>query len=102
MYEPKVADMKKDFSGKRQMKLLSKQRILFRAFAVNTLLVLLIWALTFVPAVMYFGVWVTGVSAPMFYVYAIGTLALWGLAGVAIFLVPAIAVWWERRVINKQ
>ena len=57
MYEPKVADMKKDFSGKRQMKLLSKQRILFRAFAVNTLLVLLIWALTFVPAVMYFGVW---------------------------------------------
>ena len=91
MREPKVADMKKDFSGKRQMKLLSKQRVL-----------LLIWALTFVPAVMYFGVWVTGVSAPMFYVYAIGALALWGLAGVVIFLVPAIAVWWERRVINKQ
>lgn len=92
--------MKNDFLTKRDIKLLSKQRVLFRAFAVNTLLVLLIWALTFIPQFIYFGVWVTGVSAPMFFFYAIGTLALWGLAGVILFLVPAIAIWWERKMLK--
>lgn len=92
--------MKNDFQEKCVMKLLSKQRILFRAFAVNTILVLLIWLLTFIPELLYIGVWATGVSAPMFYVYAVGTLALWGLAGVIIFLVPAIAIWWERKMMK--
>lgn len=92
--------MKNDFQEMRNIKLLSKQRVLLRAFAVNTLLVLLIWMLTFVPQLIYFGVWVTGVSAPVFFVYAVGTLALWGLTGVILFLVPAIAVWWERKMIK--
>lgn len=92
--------MKNDFQEMCNIKLLSKQRVLLRAFAVNTLLVLLIWMLTFVPQIIYFGVWVTGVSAPMFFVYAVGTLALWGLAGVILFLVPAIAIWWERKMIK--
>lgn len=92
--------MKNDFQEKCSMKLLSKQRVLFRAFAVNTLLVLLVWLLTFIPQLIYFGVWITGVSAPMFFVYAVGTLALWELAGVIIFLVPAIAIWWERKMIK--
>lgn len=92
--------MKNDFQEMRNIKLLSKQRVLLRAFAVNTLLVLLIWMLTFVPQLIYFGVWVTGVSAPMFFVYAVGTLALWGLTGVILFLVPAIAIWWERKMIK--
>lgn len=92
--------MKKDYAEKLNLKLLSRQRILFRAFVVNTILVLLVWGLTFVPALMYFGVLITGVTATMFYIYAVGTLVLWGLAGVIFFLVPAIATWWERRVIQ--
>mgnify|MGYP001779865534 CR=1 FL=1 len=92
--------MKKKFQEKNDIKLLSKQRVLFRAFVVNTVLVLLIWALTFIPSLMYFGVLITGVSAPMFYVYAVGTLALWGLAGVIFFLVPGIAIWWERKMMK--
>lgn len=92
--------MKKKFQEKNDIKLLSKQRVLFRAFVVNTVLVLLIWALTFIPSLMYFGVLITGVSAPMFYVYVVGTLALWGLAGVIFFLVPGIAIWWERKMMK--
>lgn len=92
--------MKKKLQEKNDVKLLSKQRVLFRAFVVNTVLVLLIWALTFIPSLMYFGVLITGVSAPMFYVYAVGTLALWGLAGVIFFLVPGIAIWWERKMMK--
>lgn len=92
--------MKNDFQEKQDMKLLSKQRVLFRAFILNTILVLFIWLLTFFPELLYIGVRVTGVSAPMFYVYAVGTLALWGLAGVVIFLVPAMALWWERKMLK--
>ncbi len=92
--------MKNDFQEKQNMKLLSKQRILFRAFAVNTLLVLFIWLLTFCPELMFFGVLITGVAAPMFFVYAVGTLALWGLAGIILFFVPAVAIWWERKMIK--
>lgn len=92
--------MKKNFAEKRDMKLLTRQRVMLRAFAVNTVLVLAVWGLTFIPALMYFGVVVTGVSATMFYVYAIGTLALWGLAGVIFFLVPGIAIWWERKMVR--
>lgn len=95
-----MKNMKKKFQEKNDIKLLSKQRVLFRAFVVNTVLVLLIWALTFIPSLMYFGVLITGVSAPMFYVYAVGTLALWGLAGVIFFLVPGIAIWWERKMMK--
>ena len=92
--------MKKEFIEMRDAQLLSKQRVWFRAFVVNTLLVLFIWLMTFIPAFIYLGVLVTGVSAPMFYVYAIGTLAVWGLAGVVLFLGPAIAVWWERKMVR--
>ncbi len=92
--------MKKEFIEMCDAQLLSKQRVWFRAFVVNTLLVLFIWLMTFIPAFIYLGVLVTGVSAPMFYVYAIGTLAVWGLAGVVLFLVPAIAVWWERKMVR--
>lgn len=94
--------MQKDFYKKQNVKLLMRQRILLRAFFVNTVLVLLVWGLTFIPALMYFGVLITGLAAPMFYVYTIGTLALWGLGGVMFFLVPGIAVWWERVVLIRH
>ena len=92
--------MKTDWVEIHNMKLLSIQRTLMRAFVVNTVLVLLVWLLTFVPGFIFMGVLLTGVSAPVFYVYAVGTLAMWGLAGVILFLVPAIAVWWERKLMK--
>ena len=44
--------MKKNFAEKRDMKLLTRQRVMLRAFAVNTILVLAVWGLTFIPALM--------------------------------------------------
>ena len=80
--------------------LLSAQRILFRAFFVYTVLVFLVWLMTFIQGFIFLGVVITGVSAPMFYISAIGALAVWGIAGVALFLVPGIAIWWERKVMK--
>ena len=45
--------------------LLSAQRILFRAFFVNTVLVFLVWLMTFIQGFIFLGVVITGVSAPM-------------------------------------
>ena len=64
--------MKTDWVEIHNMKLLSIQRTLMRAFVVNTVLVLLVWLLTFVPGFIFMGVLLTGVSAPVFYVYAVG------------------------------
>ncbi|MBO8425263.1 MAG: hypothetical protein IAC69_02155 [Proteobacteria bacterium] len=87
----------KNESVETNVKMRVAQSVLMRAFVVNTLFVLLVWLLTFIPGFIFMGVLLTGVSAPVFYVYAIGALAVWGLAGVILFLVPAIAVWWARK-----
>lgn len=73
-----------------------KQRVLFRAFFINVILGLLVWGLTFLPGFLYLAVVVTGISPMMMYFSMIGGIALWQMLGVLIFLVPALAVWWER------
>lgn len=78
-------------------KLYRKQRILFRAFFINLLLVLFVWLLSFWPGFMYFISVVTGISIGLLYISWIGWLALWKIAAVLIFLVPAIAIYWERK-----
>lgn len=92
--------MKKEYVEMHDAHLLSRQRVLLRAFAINTALVILVWLLTFIPGFIFLGVIMTGISAPMFLLSAIGTLAVWGLAGVALFLVPGLAIWWERKMIK--
>ena len=93
--------MKKDFIEIQNLKLLSKQRIYFRAFFINFALVVLVWLLTLCPQFMYFAVRITGISLPFLYVSAISFLAIWKLAGVVFFLIPAIAIWWERKMLKK-
>lgn len=90
----------KDFSDLRDGKMLSRQRVLFRAFFVNLILGLIVWGLTFVPAFLYVAVLVTGISPMMMYFSMIGGIALWQMLGVVMFLVPALATWWERKVIK--
>ncbi len=92
--------MKKEYKEMLELKLLSKQRVYFRAFLINLLMVVLVWLLTLWPAFMYFAVRITGISLPYLYVSAISFLAIWKLAGVVFFLVPALAVWWERKMLK--
>lgn len=100
MCKVKGDDMKKECIEKRNLKLLSKQRIYFRAFFINFLFVVLVWLMTLCPTLMYFAVRITGISLPYLYVSAISFLAIWMLAGIVFFLVPAIAIWWERKFIK--
>ncbi len=92
--------MKKDLE-KLDLKLLSKQRILFRAFFINVIFVLITWLLLLIPACMYFAVWMTGIPPMMLQMSMMGALALWDILAVLIFLVPAIAIYWERKSMLK-
>ncbi len=89
--------MKKESVDMYAAQLLSRQRIMFRAFFINLILGLLVWGLTFIPAFLYLAVWATGISPMMMYFSMIGGIALWQMLGVVLFLVPAISVWLERR-----
>lgn len=92
--------MKKEYEEVHRAKMLSVQRVLFRAFVINFALVFAVWLLTFWPTFMYLLVGITGVSLPTMYISVIGCLAIWKLAGVVLFLVPAVAIWWERSVMK--
>lgn len=100
MCKAKGGNMKKDYMEKHNLKLLSKQRIYFRAFLINFLFVVLVWLMTLCPSLMYLAVRITGISLPYLYVSAISFLAIWMLAGIVFFLVPAVAIWWERKFIK--
>lgn len=92
--------MKKEHMENCEVKLLSKQRIYLKSFFINLLLGVIVWLLTLWPAFMYLAVRITGISLPYLYVSAISFLAIWMLAGIVFFLVPALAVWWERKSIK--
>lgn len=93
--------MKKESVELHEMQLLSKQRVLLRAFFINLLLGLIVWGLTFIPAFLYLAVWISGISPMMMYFSMIGGIALWQMLGILIFLVPALAIYWERKTIAK-
>ncbi len=92
--------MKKEYLEIENRKLLSRQRVLLRAFAINLFLGFVCWLLTMVPGVLYFGVWATGFSAMMMYYSVISAIALWQLLNVIFFLVPGVALMWERKYLK--
>lgn len=94
--------MKKETVNNRDDKLFGIQRILLRAFVVNFIFVLIVWLLSFSSMFMNFVAMVIGVSTPLLYISLIGWLAIWKLAGVVLFLVPALGIWWERSSLRKR
>lgn len=91
--------MKKDFIQEQDFKLRMKQRWLFRAFFINLFLGVIALALTYFPILLYVAVWATGISPMVMYFSAIAAIALWQMLGVIYFLVPAVAIWWERKTL---
>lgn len=93
--------MKKDFVENLDMKMWFRQRVMFRAFFINLILGLFVWALTaFVPLILYVAVWATGISPMMMYFSIVGGIAFWQMLNVVFFLIPAIAIWWERKYLK--
>ncbi len=93
--------MRKDFIAEQDMKMRIKQRTLFRAFFINLILGLVALVLTYIPVLLYVAVVATGISPMVMYFSIIAAIALWQMLGVIYFLVPAVALWWERRTLEK-
>lgn len=94
--------MKKEVIELHKYKLRLRQRVLFRAFAINLMLVFTVWLMTFSNGFMGFVAHLLKATPEIAFEMTIDWLAFWDLAGVVFFLIPALAVWWERRMMNKN
>jgi hypothetical protein len=82
-------------------KMRSKRNILFRAFVINIVLVLAAWLFSMTPLFDGMMSGLFGYSAVDSEIYMLNLLGIWDVAGVVLFLVPALAVWWEMRAFGK-
>lgn len=93
--------MKKDFYEMQKEKLLIRSRILIRSFWLNTLFVLLVWLLSFIPGFLFMGALITGVPGAWFFYLMMCGLALWEMVAIIFFLVPGISAYIESRRIRE-
>jgi hypothetical protein len=95
---------KKEFAEYNEFrieKLRVNQNILFRAFVINYIGVLLMWLIGFIHPLMNWLAFLSGVPAAILSIQFLGWLAVWKIAGVVLFLIPALAIWWERCRLRK-
>lgn len=98
----KVIPTSPDMNEMHDFKLRSKQRIMFRAFAINYVLILITWLLSMSDSFMSWVAYLTNMPFGLLSVQMINWLAIWKIAGVIFFLVPALAAVWERVMLKKQ
>ena len=85
----------KDHIEHMMHKLRHKRNILFRAFFINWALVALTWVLFITDAfdgLLDFFIPNIGMN---WGVYMLWLLGIWKIAGAVLFLIPALAIWWE-------
>ncbi len=73
-------------------------RVAFRAFLINLVLGIIVFALMMWTPLYYISVLISGISPMTLWGSFIAAIALWQMLNVIFFLVPAIAMWWERKV----
>jgi hypothetical protein len=96
-----MKDMPKDQMQHICHKLYHKRNLLFRAFAINFVLIVIAWLVSMAP-------WYDGLVAGLMHcpaaeaeTYTMDLLGVWKIAGVVFFLVPALAAWWELHACKK-
>lgn len=94
--------MYKKYRQESDNHLLVRQNIMFRAFAVNLFLVIVVWGLSFSSDVMELGADLTQLSTTELERYLVNWLAGWSIAGVVLFFVPAVATYWARFALRRM
>lgn len=97
-----MKSMPKDQMEHINHKLYHKQRVLLRAFIINYALVFLCWLCMMSGAFMEFAAMMTRMPAELVYIQMINWMAIWKIAGAVLFLIPGLAIWWERCSIKKD
>jgi len=92
----------KEFYELKMHKMRQKRNTLFRAFVINAVAIFLVWLLMMTP---FYG-WAMGTFTPFTpadaQMYLFDLIGVWKLAGVVLFLVPALAIWWEMAACKKK
>ena len=94
--------MKKEELAIYENKLRMKQHILLRAFAINLALLFIVWIFSLSTNVMELIAFATNVPTTLVYMNMLNWLAIWDIAGAVLFLVPALAIWWQRAALKKH
>ncbi len=82
-------------------KMYHKQATLFRAFLINYVLILIYWLAMMMPGFIEWAAGLTQMPPALLYINMITWLAIWKIAGAVLFLIPALAMWWERCSMKK-
>ena len=95
-------------SGMKEMmehlyhKMRTKRNMLFKAFLINYILVFVAWLVSMMPWYIDLAARFLPMSAPQIQMYLLDIFGLWKIAGVVLFLVPALAIWWEMHSFSKK
>ncbi|MCL1902095.1 MAG: hypothetical protein FWG18_00515 [Alphaproteobacteria bacterium] len=83
-------------------KLRIKRNIKLRAFLINYIAVFAGWLFSLTALYDFLIMTFTWFTPWEAYVYIMGILGIWQVAGVVLFLFPALAIWWEMGMLRKR
>jgi len=92
----------KDWVEYKLQKMRMRRNVSFRAFAINWVLIFVVWMISMTPmyeGLMEYFMHTDAVQSQMFILDMIG---LWKILNVVFFLVPALAIWWEMHAFEKE
>lgn len=92
----------KAYKQESDNRLYLRQTVLFRAFFINLAFIVVAWGLGFVEPVMEFSADMIHLSVLELDNHLANWLAVWSIAGVVLFFVPAVATYWARFALKKM
>jgi len=92
----------KEWVGYKLGKLRMKRNTLFRAFAINYVLVFVAWLVSMTPIYEDLLEYFTHMDVAQGQMFVLDVIGLWKILGVVLFLIPALAIWWEMHAFEKE
>ena len=91
----------KEYLEHKIEKMRIKQNIKLRAFVINYIAVLIVWLLFMYTPLLGFAAAMMRMTLEQANMYMMVIIGFWKILAAVLFLVPAIAIWWERCALRK-
>ncbi|MCL2339089.1 MAG: hypothetical protein FWC51_04015 [Proteobacteria bacterium] len=92
----------KELMAHEHHKMQIKRNTLFRAFLINYVAVFIVWLITLTPFYGWAMATFTHFPPEAADLYVMNILGIWKVAGVILFLIPALAIWWEMAALKNR
>ncbi|MDR2685338.1 MAG: hypothetical protein LBB23_01020 [Rickettsiales bacterium] len=90
-----------DYIAHKINKLRMKRNILFRAFAINYVAVAFAWMVSMMPFYKNLAQYLMKMDATAANAFILDIIGIWKVLGAVLFLIPALAIWWEMSALKK-